>query len=96
MHYLSNLVILIFIILLLYVIYNVNTKNTENTKNNKITIEPFNLLLDTKPKKIILFYSKSCPYSMEFIPTWEKLKLMKDFSKTISFEAIEEGDDDDQ
>jgi len=79
------------------------TEKMEKIKNIKIKnkrirnveegfqIQSNNLKNDTK-STLIFFYSKTCPYCIDFIPTWEKLKKMK--TSNIEFESIE-GDSDD-
>jgi len=74
-----------------------NTKRHMNTNMNMnmegFQNQPSNNNLENDSKAVLmLFYSKTCPYSIDFIPTWEKLKKMK--TPSIKFENIE-GDSDD-
>jgi thiol-disulfide isomerase/thioredoxin len=58
---------------------------------NPIIKEGFQNLIDNKNANIILFYSKKCENSMNFIPTWNKLNKMK--VNNVEFKEIE-GDSD--
>lgn len=74
-----------------------NTKRNKKKNSHKKYEEGFqnqlenNNLLNNKKSVLKLFYSKTCPHSMNFIPIWEKLKQMK--KENIEFESVE-GDSD--
>ncbi len=60
----------------------------EGFQNNKLD----NNLINHNSAILMFFYSKTCSYCIDFIPTWEKLKKMK--TSSIEFKSIEENDDD--
>ena len=57
-------------------------------------LETFQNILPKNDCKIILLYSKNCSHSIDFIPTWEKLKTLKvSNTKFVEIEASEDIDD---
>lgn len=63
----------------------------QNQNNNQNSNETFQNLLPKNDCKIILLYSKNCSHSMDFIPTWEKLKTLK--VSNTEFDEIEASED---
>lgn len=66
------------------------SKNIESEEGT----ESFENLLPKNDCKIILLYSKTCSHSIDFIPTWEKLKTLKvSNTEFVEIEASEDIDD---
>ena len=96
---LYNLIILILVIIIILIISNrqCHTVNSNTNNNNKNAVkEAFsnkNQIINNTKKYIYLFYSTDCKHSMDFIPTWETLKTLKDYSNLVAFRDVEASND---
>lgn len=92
MHNLYNFIVIILVIIIIILLVDNNQQPL--IEENKTIKEPFNNHNKNK-KYIYLFYSKKCIHSMNFIPIWEKLKTLKDYSNLVEFRDVEETEDED-
>ena len=76
---------------------NLKIQNNSKRHNKNNSEEGFenqssnNNLINDNKAVLIFFYSKTCPYCIDFIPTWEKLKKMK--TPNVDFNSVEESND---
>lgn len=94
---LYNLIILILVIIIILIISNRQCYTINTNSNNKNAVkEAFsnkNQIINNTKKYIYLFYSTDCKHSIDFIPTWETLKTLKDYSNLVEFRDVEASND---
>ena len=84
------IIVILFVIILIFYNYcytsNKSNKQIENLDLNNL-FEINNMNKKNKTHVVILFYSKKCKYSMDFIPIWNSIKKGK--SDTLEFLDLE-------
>lgn len=94
---LYNLTILILVIIIILIISNRQCHTVNTNSNNKNAVkEAFsnkNQIINNTKKYIYLFYSTDCKHSIDFIPTWETLKTLKDYSNLVECRDVEASND---